>query len=154
MNKNIKYLTIAALILLLVLGVTFKLVTKDRKENPPELLVATDPSFTEYKGQLMSDFPEFPVYTGATLVGSAKVNTDDIADQGYRAKWTTSDPVIKVMKWYQEELIKAGWKFEENNDIVSEAEQIAKISKDELEGYLAAELEDEETEIVVDLRKD
>lgn len=116
--------------------------------------VATDPSFPEVMGKLIEGFPELPVYPGATLVASAKTNPDGVADLGYRAKWDTKDSVVQVMNWYETEMPKAGWEYTAPDDKTADGEQVARISKGDYTGYVAAEIEGDAIEIVVDLRKD
>ena len=127
-------------------------VDQTSQQNIPKLEVATDPSFPEIKGELIGGFPELPVYPEATLVASAQTNPAGQPPQGYRAKWVTKDPVIKVMNWYEAELPKAGWHYTSPNDQQSEGEQVAEISKGDFKGYIAAEIEEENIEIVVDVR--
>lgn len=117
-------------------------------------MVATDPAFPEVEGKLIEGFPDMPVYPGAKLVASAKVNPADVADLGYRTRWDTKDGVIQVMQWYETELPKNGWEYEVPDDQASNGEQVAKITKEGYVGYVAAEMEGDHIEIVVDLRKD
>src|SRR4030067_1863615 len=119
----------------------------------PNLEVATDPSFPEVKGKLISGFPPFPVYPGATLIASAKTNRANQPDTGYRAKWETKDAVIKVMRWYQDQLPKSGWKYEVPNDPNAAGEQVAQIKKSGFAGFVEAEREPQkDTEVVVEVR--
>jgi hypothetical protein len=115
--------------------------------------VATDPSFAEARGQLLPDIADFPAYPNAKLIGSAVQNRVDQPPQGYRIKWTTSDSVPAVMAWYQKALPAAGWKLTPPADGAPAVEQLARISKDRLSGYVAAEASGEGTEIVVSLKK-
>jgi hypothetical protein len=115
--------------------------------------VATDPSFPEARGSLLSDVPDFPTYPNATLVGSAQQNRIDQPIQGYRIKWTTKDSVPAVMAWYQKALVAAGWTYKPPDDGALAVEQLARISKGGLSGYVAAEASGEATEIVVSLKK-
>jgi hypothetical protein len=115
--------------------------------------VATDPSFAEARGRLLPEIADFPTYPNATLVGSAQQNRPAQPVQGYRIKWTTSDPVPAVMSWYEKALTTAGWKFMPPQDGSPAVEQIARISKGGLAGYVAAEAGAEVTEIVVSLKK-
>ena len=127
-------------------------VDQTSQQNIPKLEVATDPGFPEVKGQVISGFPDFPVYPGAALIASAKTNRADQPDTGYRAKWGTQDSVIAVMKWYQAQLPKSGWQYTPPNDPQSEGEQVAEISKGDFKGYIASEIEEGNNEIVVDVR--
>ena len=175
MNKNLLY--VGLLILIIVVGAAgnkvmqryhspggndaarFRYSEVPIEQSPaPKLEVATDPSFTEVKDKLIEGFPEFPVYPGATLEASAKVNSEGQTDMGYRVKWETHDPVPKIARWYERELAKAGWKVTPSSDPQSEGEQVIKIEKDigskEFSGYVAPEMEGDEVEIIVDLRLD
>ncbi len=147
-------------VLVISIGLTVWFIKSGQRstnEAIPELQtqeVATDPSFTEVKGQLIPGFPELPVYPGASIVASAKTNPEIKLDIGYRAKWKASDPVLKVMKWYLEELPKYGWNVEPPNDPNATGEQVASIAKEDLKGYLEVASESEaETEIWVEVRK-
>lgn len=122
--------------------------------------VATDPNFTEVKGELIEGFPsDFPMYPNATLVASAKVNPEDVSDQGYRARWEVKDgsTTTDIILWYKKELAMKGWKFTDPNDMSGVGELIAKIENKDQEymGYIAAEEEEAgEVKLIVDIRKD
>ena len=151
-KNRIPTLAIVVILLIIVFAVVaFLLVRKNIPELPvpkEEVTkqVATDPNFAEVKGQLLPGFPEFPIYPGAELVGSAEVNLPDEPNQGYRVKWTTYDPVPQVMDWYLEELSKTGWVVEEPNDPEAEGEQVANIHKGGFKGHIAVESEGSEGE--------
>ncbi|OGY25918.1 MAG: hypothetical protein A2Z11_02045 [Candidatus Woykebacteria bacterium RBG_16_43_9] len=134
------------------LSMWFGGIRQQSTEKTQKLEVATDPNFPEVKGKLISGFPQFPVYPGATLVASAKTNRVNQPDTGYRAKWETKDAVIKVMRWYQDQLPKSGWKYEVPNDPTAAGEQVAQIKKSGFEGFVEAESEQKGAEIVVEVR--
>ena len=113
-----------------------------------EPAVAADPSFRELRGALLPDIPELPAYPGATLVGSAERNRPNERKQGHTIKWTTPDPVPKVMAWYQAELPKHGWTYSPPSDGAA-SEQIARIRRGSIQGTIAAEEESGHTEILV-----
>ena len=163
MQKNPLVLFVIALCGIALIGSFILWITKAREnagqkvdqtsqQNIPKLEVATDPGFPEVKGQVISGFPDFPVYPGATLVASAKTNRADQPDTGYRVKWEAQDSVIPVMNWYQDELSKNGWTYEVPNDPDATGEQVAQIKKAGWEGFVESELEDGATEIVVEVR--
>jgi len=164
MQKNIFVITVIVISIIVLSGVVILWMNNEKSRGQPigntadqnapniETEVATDPRFPEIKGKLMSGFPEIPVYPGATLIASAKTNRANEQDTGYRAKWETQDAVVKVMKWYQEELPKSGWVYETPNDPNASGEQVAQIKKSDLEGFLEAEREEKGTEIVVEVR--
>lgn len=124
---------------------------------PVKKEIATDPNFKEVKGELLPGFPtDFPIYPGATLVGSSNNNVEGKPDNGYRVKWTSHDGVVKVMAWYLQELTKNKWIITEKpTDPASSGEQATHIEKNGLSGFVAAENEgaEGEVEIVVDLNK-
>lgn len=105
---------------------------------PDRMLVATDPTFWEETGGLVPGLPEIPTFPGAVLVGSSQQNRRGQPIEGFRIKWTTSDTVEAVMKWYGQALPGLGWQFRRSNDGAM-SEQEAEISLGPLEGYLAAE---------------
>jgi hypothetical protein len=117
-----------------------------------EPLVATDRAFTEAAGRMVSGVPDVPAYPGATLVGSAEQARAAEAPEGYRIKWTTSASVSTVMQWYAKALPAAGWSYQPPDDAGSPGEQLARIRKDRLDGYVAAEATGGVTEIVVSLQ--
>ncbi len=154
----------AVLVVLIVGGLWFygqgersftNFVNKPQQSPIPKMEVATDPSFKEVKGAIISGFPiDFPVYPGAELEASAKTNTEGMPDRGYRVKWVTHEGVIKVMDWYLAEFKKTGWVITEApTDPKSPGEQVTHIKKGMFDGYIAAETEgtDGEVEIVADL---
>jgi hypothetical protein len=115
--------------------------------------IATDPAFRQERGAIVEGFPtDFPTYPESELVGSALANRPDQPTAGYRVKWKSDDDVAAIMQWFARELPKNGWTFEPPTDN-SPGEQIGKLRKGMLEGYVAAEVEEPgETEIVVDLK--
>lgn len=120
----------------------------------PSKEIATDPSFKEVKGSLIPGFPNFPVYADAELKGSATLSADADSSQGYRVIWELNkedSTVPEVMNWYQRELTRDGWKYEAPDDPTSVTEQVAQISKGNFKGYLAAEIEQNELEILVQI---
>ena len=159
-NYRSQILVSLGILVVLFIALSGWLVTPRRQSNNEagttnlsKLEVATDPSFPEVKGKLISGFPDFPVYPGATLVASAKTNRADQLDTGYRVKWAVQvDAVPNVMEWYQDELSKNGWTYEVPNDPNATGEQVAQIKKSGWEGFVESELEDGATEIVVEVR--
>jgi len=128
-------------------------VRNDTVASAQKLEVSTDPNFPEVKGRIISGFPDFPVYPSATLVASSLINKEGETVQGYRVKWKTNPGnVPEIMQWYQSALQKAGWTFTANDDTQSLGEQVAPISKGDYRGYVAAEMEGDIIEIMVDLR--
>jgi hypothetical protein len=111
-------------------------MTEQATVRMPE--IATDPGFPERRSGLLPGTPAFPVYPGATLVGSAARNRADEPSRGYRIVWTTKDPASAVIAWYQKALAESGWSFTPPSDGVT-VEQTARIAKDDLEGDLNAE---------------
>ena len=94
---------------------------------------SSDASIPDY----LSDMPVYP---------NAKF--EKIVDR--RVTWITSDPTLQVTDWYLEMLQKTAWVITEIPDDRGGVEQIIKISKDNLTGYVAAEDEGNSiTEIVV-----
>lgn len=115
--------------------------------------IATDPSFLEARGRMLPGVPDFPSHPAATLVGSAEQNRAGAPTEGYRIKWTTRESVPAVMAWYQKTLPSLGWTYTPPDDGAPEVEQVARISKGDLKGYIAAEATGDGTEIVASLKK-
>jgi hypothetical protein len=111
--------------------------------------VATDPGFRELVGGLLEGIPDFPVYPGATLVGSAERNRPDEQNRGYRIKWTTRDRPARVMAWYEKALPRHGWKYVRSYEPDEGDELEAKVAKGAFSGYLEAETEDDAPTVVV-----
>lgn len=159
--KKFIYITLISITVLFSLGLLFKFNTNNFRKNEamgasPDLKIATDPAFQEYIGSIVNGFPEdFPVYPGAFLVGSAKINPPNIPDVGYRVKWEleTGISTFDVMTWYKRELLETGWMFEDPDDWNGIQEFIAPIERDNLKGDITVEIESDEIEIIVDLRK-
>ena len=121
-------------------------------DQSAETRVATDRSFSEASGRVLPEIPEIPSYPGATLIGSARQARAAEPAEGYRIKWTTSDNVEAVMQWYAKSLPAAGWKYQTPEDAGSPVEQLARIQKDYMDGYVAAEATGGVTEIIVSLQ--
>lgn len=121
-------------------------------DQPAESKVATDPSFRQESGRILPEIPEVPAYPGAKLVGSAEQARSGEPAEGYRIKWTTTDSVAAVMQWYAKALPAAGWKHQTPEDAGSPVEQLARIQKDYMDGYVSAEATKDVTEIIVSLQ--
>jgi len=162
MNKNPFILSVIALCGIALIGSVIlwiaiarehalRKVDQTAQQVVPKLEVATDPSFPEIKGRVISGFPDFPVYPGAALVASAKTNRADQPDTGYRVKWTVQGEVPIVMKWYQAELPKSSWQIEQSVDPNNPGEQINQISKGNFNGSLLVENDGTVTEIIAEV---
>lgn len=110
-----------------------------------------EPTVRQAAGKLLPEVPQFPAYPGATLLGSAERNSPDAPKQGHLIEWTTTDPVPKVMAWYQKTLQDAGWTYSPPTDGVSHS-QLAGIARGGLDGTLEVELEGGITRITVVLK--
>jgi hypothetical protein len=160
--KSKKFLNLLPILIIIIfsLVLVFKFrINEARKSEPLEastvLEIATDPAFPEYKGQIVAGFPaDFPVYMGATLVGSAKDYPADSPKESYRVKWDLipGTSTLDAMRWYKEELTKSGWNFEDPNDWTSIDEFVAKITRDSLGGFITVENESGELEVLVSLK--
>jgi hypothetical protein len=114
--------------------------------------VATSAAFSEAIGKLLSGVPEFPAFPGANLTGSAAQALKGTTPKAFRIKWTTTEPVPAVMAWYQKTLSEQGWSYVAPDSDASIVEQVARISKGNVEGFVAAEETDGLTEIVVSIQ--
>lgn len=148
----------AALVVLVALGAWFVVVDKTTtpKETPASQVNSetrnSDPSFTEVKSQLISGFPQFPVYPGAQLEYSAKREKTSTPEGDFRAKWEIKDreAVDKVLQWYLTELPKYGWVITEpSSDREAMGEQGAQIAKNGLTATINVEAKEGKTEILV-----
>lgn len=151
--SGIVVLVVLLLTLIGVSGLIFKGLIGKKQTPSSSPQVATDPSFTEVKGQVLPGFPSFPVYPGATLVASAKTSPEGVENQGFRVKWSAGDSVPRVMAWYQVELPKTGWRIEKTDDPDNLGEQVVQISSDGFNGNIAIETSQGNIiEIIVDIR--
>ncbi len=116
------------------------------------LLIATDPSFSQLVGKYYAQIPKMPVYPDAELIGSAKTNSENVKDTGYRVLWKSRASVPEVMKWASDQFSSEGWSVDELGDPVNEGEQVMKIENEMFTGTFSAENESEkETNIVVQI---
>jgi hypothetical protein len=122
---------------------------KTRTAAPPRL--EADPTVRQAAGALLPEVPKFPKYEPSTLLGSAERNSPSAPKQGHLIEWTTTDPVPKVMAWYQKTLQELGWTYSPPTDGVTHS-QLAGISNDALVGTLEVELEGGITRITVVLK--
>ena len=131
------YLLVAVVVLVIVAVTVFILSIKPSEELSP----IQEPGKTEVGGMLIPDFPEFPVYPGATTISSYKKQEGEKV--GFEANWETDDSVSEVMVWYINALKEAGWVFEEEPEEVDEIfEQFLIAAKDEIRVYLNVEREE------------
>lgn len=120
-----------------------------------KLEVATDPTFQEFKGEIVTGFPgDFPVFPGAILVGSVVNNPAGVKDTGYRVMWniTKDNSVSEIVNWYVQELRNTGWNVEDPDLWENISELVLQIEKENFKGYIAAESEENVIELVVDLK--
>jgi hypothetical protein len=119
------------------------------------LKIATDPNFQEFEGEIVAGFPEdFPVFPGAVLIGSAINNPPGIKDSGYRVKWLLpkDEALTEIINWYKRELKADGWVTDNPDSWEGISELVLQIERGNLKGYIAAEHEDDEIELVADVR--
>jgi hypothetical protein len=121
----------------------------EKTRTAPQL--DAEPTVRQAAGKLLPEVPQFPAYPGASLLGSAERNSPDAPKQGHLIEWTTTDPVPKVMAWYQKALPEAGWTYSPPTDGVTHS-QLAGIARDGLDGTLEVEFEDGLTRITVVLK--
>ncbi len=133
---NINAVTNKVLIaIVLILGLVVAVVVFKFQD----VKLSTKPT-DEINSEIPSNLQDFPVYPKAYF---EKVD-------GERVVWITSDPVSSTIDWFLLEIPKAGWIITEEPDDRGGVEQIIKISKGNLSGYLAAEDEgNTKTEIVL-----
>jgi hypothetical protein len=156
-NKILFIITIAALVVFSVYLIQKR--TNDIREQKAaaagqDLKVATDPNFPEFLGEIVTGFPDdFPIMPGSELVGSALNNPSDSKIAGYRVKWhtPTDRTVEEVVEWYKTELRKTGWTTDDPDTWEGISELILSIERDNLKGYIAAEFEGDEIDVVADL---
>lgn len=131
------YLVIAVAVLVIVAGTVLLLPKK-----PSETVIPIqEPGKTEVEGMLILDFPELPVYPGATTISSYKKQEGEKV--GFEANWEADESVSEVMVWYINALKEAGWVFEEEPEDVDEIfEQFLIAAKDEIRVYLTVEREE------------
>lgn len=153
-NLIVGILSTGILVLLVFsLQLTAKQSITNTRSEAHSAKIATDPKFEEKEGSLLPGIPLFPTYPGSTLVGSSWIDTDTTNHKGFRIMWNSSDSVPAIMRWYESKFRDLGWNVEMTNDPTSEGEQVSNISKQPYKGYIAAEIEDGTTEIVIDMRK-
>lgn len=72
-----------------------------------ESALSKTPSLVEERGELVSDFPELPVYPEAKLTYSSRYNLEE--ETVYRATWGSNDPLSQIVPYYVNALKDAGW---------------------------------------------
>ena len=110
-----------------------------------------EPTVRQAAGKLLPEVPDFPAYPGAAVLGSAERNSPSAPKQGHLIEWTTTDPVPKVMAWYQKTLQELKWAYSPPTDGVTHS-QLAGISRGTLDGTLEVEFEGGITRITVVLK--
>ncbi len=107
-------------------------------------------SLQSQQGELVKEFPEFPVYPTAQIENSyVKHDGDRI---GYEAKWEMPEPVSAVLKWYLERLPSEGWVLNDVPENLSiESEQFLIANKGEVAVYLTIERDGDKTEVIAEV---
>ncbi len=145
-----QHIVIGVIIIVLLAGGTFLLTkinqsSKQTTTSSNAQSFPSDPNKLEVKGELVAGFPDFPVYSKATVVNSSRVKELSDPAKGYQAAWKVHDAsVAKVMQWYLQELKNTGWQIVvPPNDPQGYGEQLATVSKGGSTAYLIVELEEE-----------
>jgi hypothetical protein len=169
LNQSDQYLTddakstmrptlILLVVLVIAIAIGTQFIDKPRNGSPTteaaKPKIATDPNLPELKGGMLPGFPEVPAYPDADLVGSAYTELPKEANKGFRAKWHTHDSVGEIIAWYMDELPQSGWTVGAPEDFGAETEQIITIKKGPWVGFVAAEVEGDENEIVIDVKQE
>ncbi len=152
-----KFILLAAVVIIFISVVT--LIAKIKHQSQATLTQASetnipkDQLFTSVKNNLISQFPNFPVYPGALVSESRKFTGAVENNKGYSALWKleTADSVSLVADWYKSELIKDDYILDE---ILPDGpdEQIIKAKKDGNSYILIMEKEDQSgIEILLDI---
>ena len=145
------FLVLAFFVLSIGIGLALLKKPKDTKVTPasqaPEITI--EPGKTELEGQLVVDFPEFPVYPGANIVSSYKKQEGEKV--GFEANWEVDVSVGEIMVWYIDSLSQSGWVFEEEPVVDRTSEQFIIAQMDELRVHLSVEREEGITEINVEV---
>lgn len=125
---------------------------RQRAYVPQDLNLQQESDTMEVEGELVPDFPEFPMYPGAVIAESSQRQVYRQESGDVRAEWTADGTVMKVMDWYLKVLPNNGWTITElPDDRKSEGEQIVQFNKTNLYGTLIIEGEKVGlTKIVID----
>lgn len=112
--------------------------------------ILTEPPKTSTSQQLVSGFPEFPVYPGARLKSSHQTP----GFLNFKAVWEVNQPGPPVMDWYITALSGGAWAIEEFPEAPDiKKRQFAQARNDHWRVYLAVSQEnpEEPTQVRVDL---
>jgi hypothetical protein len=130
MMKN--KLVIFLVILILVAGIGLVLLKSSQNGNVADI-VTPKPNYTTLQNQLVATFPDFPVYPGAEVIESRKLDGAVDGVKGYSADWEINGSkatVDGVVSWYKTQLVNAGWTLtpiDPSNNVG--VEQYVKVSK-------------------------
>lgn len=127
-------------------------LVRKRGEVPLQELEKGEPGKEELTGELVSGFPDFPVYPGAAVKTSRESTGGTV---GFETVWEVNQEVPEIMRWYMDMFAgDESWKIKEPPDSPeSPGEQSAIVSRDNWDFYLTVEREiDAETsEIIVEV---
>lgn len=104
-------LTIFLVIIILVAGIGLVLLKSNQHGNVADI-VTPQPNYTTLQNKLVATFPDFPVYPGALIVESRKLDGAIDNMKGYSADWEIegNEPTVDtVVSWYKTQLVNAGW---------------------------------------------
>jgi len=105
--------------------------------------------FDKLQGHLVTGFPDYPIFPGASIIGSyKKIDGERI---GFEATWETNVPQGTVADWYLEEFNKyKGWTIHELPENFDSPELVFLLEKNNQKSTLEIEREDDITEITVE----
>jgi hypothetical protein len=107
------------------------------------------PTSNQIEGTIIDDFPDFPFYPGAQVLSSQRTAAYGKQPVSYQAYFESKDSVSKIVKWYKENLVKAGWKIDPESDTSQPEEQTLSVSNSSREGTVFVENEGSETFISI-----
>ena len=79
-----------------------------------ESALSKSPGLVEARGELVSGFPEFPVYPEVKLTYSSRYDLEE--ETVYRASWISDDSLSQIAEYYGSALRKAGWTVTETKE--------------------------------------
>jgi len=147
-TKSNFFLMLAMIAFLLVSGVALTIsvkrpVDKTIYVGEASEVETTEPGITEFIGEVVFDFPSFPLYPDSSVLNSYKKEEGDRV--GFSASWVSGDRVGEITNWYVEELQDLGWIILTSPDpdpLGEYTEQFIQVASGELKANIIIEVED------------
>jgi hypothetical protein len=112
MKFSFKFTLILVVLLLAGVVILATVYFKSQSVKPKNNNQTTLPVVNQAEGQLIAGFPDFPIFTGASITSTQHtnaVNAPTYQPASYQAYLESTKSVTEIIAWYTQNLQKMGW---------------------------------------------